>query len=213
VGSSTITVTGGVYNYAAAGLQTNIDLGNIHAGGIFGTNSVALTKTANGATGYVENLAAALDLRTLRHRSNRFDCRVSSEGRLITHSFSKKTHLLQKGMGFSLPSTEVVGSTSALAPTRSALRAALCAGYTAVPMAQYCPRDSDCLNSEAHTPEPFAERIITASPSLGFLTNFFEDPFSQKRFQRDGEVAGVGQVRYRIDLLKALLRVPSHASR
>ena len=60
VGSSTITVTGGVYNYAAAGLQTNIDLGNIHAGGTFGTNSVALTNTATGATGYVENLAAAL---------------------------------------------------------------------------------------------------------------------------------------------------------
>ena len=45
-------------------------------------------------------------------------------------------------MGFLLVSFEVAGSIAALTPTRSALRAALCAGYTAVPTAQNCPRDS-----------------------------------------------------------------------
>ena len=95
-------------------------------------------------------------------------------------------------MGFSLPSTEVVGSTAALAPTRSALRAALCAGYTAVPTAQYCPRDSAFRRCEAIIAEPFAERIIPASPSLGSLTDFFEDSFALKRFQGDGGEAGVG---------------------
>ena len=45
-------------------------------------------------------------------------------------------------MGFSLPSTEVVGSTAALAPTRSALRAALCAGYTADGTREVGPHES-----------------------------------------------------------------------
>ena len=68
-----------------------------------------------------------------------------------------------------MSSSEVAGSIAALAPTRSALRAALCAGYTAVPTAQYCLGDSVFTRCEAIIAEPFAERIIPASPSLGFL--------------------------------------------
>ena len=52
-------------------------------------------------------------------------------------------------MGFYLPSPELVGSVAALAPTRSALRAALCAGYTAVPTAQYCLGNSVSVNANA----------------------------------------------------------------
>ena len=97
------------------------------------------------------------------------------------------------GMGFSLPLSEVAGSIAALAPTRSALRAALCAGYTAVPTAQYCLGDSVFTRCEAIIAEPFAERIIPASPSLAFLTNFFEDSCALKRFQRNGGVVGHGR--------------------
>ena len=60
LGSQTVTVTGGVYNYAAAGFgTTSVDLGNIHAGGSFNTNYLCVTNTASGANGYVETLAAS----------------------------------------------------------------------------------------------------------------------------------------------------------
>ena len=85
-------------------------------------------------------------------------------------------------MGFSLSSSEVAGSIAALTPTRSTLRAALCAGYTAVPTAQNCPRDSVFTRCEAIIAEPFAERIIPASPSLGFLGGLFR--FEEVREQR-----------------------------
>jgi hypothetical protein len=59
LGSQTVTVTGGVYNYAAAGFgTTSIDLGNIHAGGSFITSYLSVTNTATGPAGYVETLAA-----------------------------------------------------------------------------------------------------------------------------------------------------------
>ena len=58
-------------------------------------------------------------------------------------------------MGFSLPSSEVAGSTA---------------------------RAIVHPFSEAIIAEPFAERIIPASPSLGFLTDFLEDSFALKRF-------------------------------
>ena len=59
VGSSTITVTGGVYNYAAAGLgTTSVDLGNIHVGNSFGTSALSITNTA-AAGSYTEGLNAA----------------------------------------------------------------------------------------------------------------------------------------------------------
>ena len=54
-----------------------------------------------------------------------------------------------------------------------------------------CPRFSANRSSEAHIAEPFAERIIPASPSLGFLTNFFEDSCALKRFQREAGVVGL----------------------
>ena len=82
----------------------------------------------------------------------------------------------------------MVGSIGALTPTRSALRAALCAGYTAVPTAQYCPRDSAFRRCEAIIAEPFAERIIPPAR----VSVFFEDSFALKWFQRDGEVVGLG---------------------
>ncbi len=91
-------------------------------------------------------------------------------------------------MGFSLPSTEVVGSTAALAPTRSALRAALCAGYTARPNGSVLPTRQRIQTLRSHHRRAFRRKDNPASPSLGFLKNFFEDPFSQKRFLRDGVI-------------------------
>jgi len=55
-----ITVTGGIYAYAAGAVaSTNINLGNIHAGESFGTNNIVVSNTATGPAGYVETLAAA----------------------------------------------------------------------------------------------------------------------------------------------------------
>jgi len=81
-------------------------------------------------------------------------------------------------MGFLLVSFEVAGSIAALAPTRSVLRAALCAGYTNVPTVQYCLGDSANRSSEANIAEPFAERIIPPAR----VSIFFEDSFALKRF-------------------------------
>ena len=72
-------------------------------------------------------------------------------------------------MGFSLPSTEVVGSTAALAPTRSALRAALCAGYTARPNGSVLPTRQRIQTLRSHHRRAFRRKDNPASPSLGFL--------------------------------------------
>jgi len=85
------------------------------------------------------------------------------------------------GMGFSLPLSEVAGSIAALAPTRSALRAALCAGYTAVPTAQYCLGDRrKSFNRSPYRRACLGQEITPASPSLGFLTDFIEPGLSGK---------------------------------
>ena len=96
-------------------------------------------------------------------------------------------------MGFSLSSSEVAGSIAALTPTRSTLRAALCAGYTAVPTAQYCLGDRRKSFKRSPYRRAFRRKDNPASPSLGFLTDFIEDSFALKRFQQDGGVVGLGR--------------------
>lgn len=47
IGSQAVTVTGAVFNYAAAGLSSsNINLGNIHVGGSFGISALSIGNTA-----------------------------------------------------------------------------------------------------------------------------------------------------------------------
>ena len=59
VGSTTITVAGGVFNYAAGTFATtNINLGNIHAGSSFVAQNLSLSNSATGPVGYVETLGA-----------------------------------------------------------------------------------------------------------------------------------------------------------
>ena len=58
--SASITVTGGVYNYAAGTLaSTNINLGNVHVGGTFSSSALSLNNSATGPANYVENLGAS----------------------------------------------------------------------------------------------------------------------------------------------------------
>ncbi len=58
--SQTITITGGVYNYAVANTITSpINLGNIRVGGSFGTQTLAITNTAPSGA-FTEGLDASL---------------------------------------------------------------------------------------------------------------------------------------------------------
>jgi hypothetical protein len=57
--AQTITITGGVYNLAAANaISTPVNLGNVHVGGTFGTSALTLTNTAASGS-YTEKLDGA----------------------------------------------------------------------------------------------------------------------------------------------------------
>ena len=59
VGSASVTVTGGVYGYAAGTFRSTNVINNTHVGSAFTPVLISLSNSATGAAGYVENLSGS----------------------------------------------------------------------------------------------------------------------------------------------------------